>query len=64
MMFWCGQIQFLPVRKFAGLLSLLAFTLPVAASVAYAQTPTVEVRMLDGSKTVGTMTEVTLDQLK
>ena len=64
MMFWCGQFQFVPVRKFASLLSLLAFTLPIAASVACAQTSTVEVRMLDGSKAVGTMTEVTLDQLK
>ena len=64
MMVWRSQLRFDPVLRLASLLGLLAFTLHIAASVACAQTPTIEIRMLDGSKAVGTMVGVTLDQLK
>ena len=58
------QIGFRPVLRLASLLGLLVFTLHIAAGVACAQTPTVEISMLDGAKAVGTMVGVTIDQLK
>ena len=64
MMLWRDQIQFEQVLRFVSLLGLLAFTLHIAANMACAQTPTVEIRMLDGAKATGTLVGVTLDQLK
>ena len=64
MKFWRGQFGLVPVLKFASLLGLLVFTLHTTTNVACAQTPTVDIRMLDGSKVLGTMVEVTRDQLK
>jgi len=61
MTLWGDQIRFVSILKFA---SLLVFTMHLAANVACAQTPTVEILMVDGAKAVGTMVEVTLDQLK
>ena len=45
-------------------LGMLAIVLPLFGSLALAQTPTAEVRTLDGTKVAGTMVEVTIDQLK
>ncbi len=53
-----------PVLGFAVRLCCLAITWQLAASFAFAQTPTAEIRLLDGSKVVGTMVEVSLDQVK
>ena len=61
MTLWGDQIRFVSILKFA---SLLVSTMHLAANVACAQTPTVEILMVDGAKAVGTMVEVTLDQLK
>ena len=63
MMLWRSQIRFELVLKFVSL-GLLTLSLHVAANRLSAQTPTVEIRMLDGSKVVGTMVEATLDQVK
>lgn len=58
------QVRFEPVLKFATRLCFLAIIWHVAACMSLAQTPTAEIRMLDGSKVVGTMVEVSLDQVK
>ena len=61
-MFW--QIRFEPIWKSTVRFAFFAIALNLSATIAFAQTPTAEVRTIEGAEIAGTLLDVSVDQLK